>query len=134
MSDRLDGRFAPPRLAAPIALAMVLAACQPLNSVSPPPEPDGGGVPCDVSSAVDANEVVVAAGVCNPWCLRVAPGTPVYFYNQDSQPYLFTAEPPLPYEVPVPALAGAVTLPLAAGTVTFTAVHTPSATVTVFVQ
>jgi hypothetical protein len=84
--------------------------------------------------AVASDTVVIAAGVCNPWCIHVPAGTPVYFVNNDPALYLFMAEPALPYDVQVPAHAGNVTLPLAAGTVTWTAVQQPAATATIFVE
>jgi hypothetical protein len=131
--DRLDRRFTLPALAATLSIAATVLGCQPLAPAAPPPGSDGG-TPCVSSGAVAANEVVVAAGVCNPWCIQVAAGTPVYFYNNDPALYLFVADPPLSYDVQVPGYAGAVTLPLAAGSWTFTAVQAPSATVTVRVQ
>ncbi len=132
MSDRLDGRFAPFSAIARVALLALVAACQPLGPISPPPD---GGTPCSRAVAVAADTVVISAGACNPWCIHVAVGTPIYFLNQDPGLYYFVADPPLPYDVQVPGSAPAVTLPLStAGTVTFTAVHAPSATVTVFVE
>jgi hypothetical protein len=134
VSDRLDGRIAPLRATALLALLACAAACQPPSSTSPPPIPDGG-TPCSRAVAVAFSEVVISAGVCNPWCIHVPVGTPVTFLNNDPAIYLFAADPPLPYEIQVPGYAGAVTLPLdAVGTVTWTAVHAPAATVTVFVE
>ena len=134
MSDRLDGRFAPLR---PVALAALLAgvtACQPLHSAAPPPDPDGG-TPCSRAVAVAALDVVISAGACNPWCIHVPVGSRVFFINDDPVPYLFAADPPLSYEVQVPGHAGAVTLPLdTVGTVTWSAVHAPAATVTIYVE
>ena len=141
MSDRLDGRFAPfratarwPARAAAWALVLVaVAACQPLNPAQLPPEGDGG-TPCTLAAAVASDTVVIAAGACNPWCIHVPAGTAVYFINNDPALYLFMADPALPYDVQVPGYAGAVTLPLASGTVTWTAVHQPAATVTIFAE
>jgi len=134
VSDRLDGRFAPFRAIARVALLGLLAACQPLNPAVPPPSSDGG-TPCSRAVAVAADTVVITAGACNPWCIHVAVGTPVYFINYDKAIYLFVADPPLPYDVQVPGNAPAVTLPLdTLGPVTFTAVHAPTATVTVYVE
>jgi hypothetical protein len=141
VSDRLDGRFAPfratarrPARAAAWALVLVaVAACHPLNPAQLPPEGDGG-TPCTLAEAVAFDTVVIAAGACNPWCIRVAAGSPIYFVNQDQAYYLFMADPPLPYDVQVPGRSPAVTLPLPAGTWTFTAVQAPAATVTVFVE
>jgi hypothetical protein len=120
-----------------MALAGVLAGiagCQPLHSAAPPPVPDGG-TPCSRAGAIDTRDVVVSAGACNPWCIRVPAGSSVYFINEDPAPYLFAADPPLPYEVQVPGHAGAVTLPLdTVGAVTWTAVHAPAATVTIYVE
>jgi hypothetical protein len=131
--DRLDRRFPLPALAAALSLAAAVLGCQPHDPAATPP-PSDGGTPCVSSGAVAANEVVIAAGVCNPWCIRVTAGTSVYFYNNDPALYLFVADPALSYDVQVPGYAGAVTLPLAAGTWTFTAVQAPSATVTIFAQ
>ena len=134
MSDWLDGRFAPLPALALAALLAGVAACQPLNSAAPPPVPDSG-TPCSRAVASDSRDVVISAGACNPWCIHVAVGSRVYFINNDHVPYLFAADPPLPYEVQVPGNAPAVTLPLeTAGTVTWTAVHAPTATVTIFVE
>jgi hypothetical protein len=134
VSDRLDGRFAPFRAIARVALLVAVAACQPLNPTSPPPSSDGG-TPCTRAVAVASDTVVIAAGACNPWCIHVPVGTPVYFVNYDTTTYLFVADPPLSYDVQVPGNAPAVTLPLSpAGAVTFTAVHAPTATVTVYVE
>jgi hypothetical protein len=130
VSDRLDGRFDFLRAVALVAVAALVAACGPV----PPEPPFGPGTPCTRDAAVASDTVVIAAGVCNPWCIHVPAGTPVYFINNDPFLYLFAAEPALPYEVQVPQHAGAVTLPLAAGTVTWTAVHQPAATVTVFAE
>jgi len=116
------------------ALLAGVAACQPLDPVAPPPAPDGG-TPCSRAVAVAASEVVVSAGACNPWCIHVPLGTSVFFLNGDPALYLFAADPPLPYDVQVPGFAGAVTLPLlTAGAVTWTAVHAPAATVTIYVE
>jgi len=130
VSDRLDGRFALFRAIAPLGVAAFLSAC---GAATPEPAPDPG-TPCTRAVAVASDTVVIAAGICNPWCIHVAAGTPVYFINNDPFLYLFTADPALPYEVQVPQYAGNVTLPLAAGTVTWTAVHQPAATVTIFVE
>jgi hypothetical protein len=134
VSDRLDGRFASLRATALAALLLGVAACQPLNPPVPPPESDGG-TPCSRSVAVAASDVVISAGACNPWCIHVPVGTSVYFINNDPAPYLFAADPPLPYEVQVPGYAGSVTLPLqGVGAVTWTAVQSPAATVTIYVE
>jgi hypothetical protein len=139
VSDRLDGRFASLRATAlamlvPAALLLGVAACRPLDPASPPPGPDGG-TPCSRSVAVAASDVVISAGACNPWCIHVPVGTSVYFINNDPTLYLFAADPPLSYEVQVPGHAGAVTLPLqAVGPVTWTAVQSPAATVTIYVE
>ncbi len=133
MSDRLDGRFDFLRSVAAFAAAMV-AACGPLTPTQQPPVPPAPGTPCTREVAVASDTVVIAAGACNPWCIHVRAGTPVYFINNDPSLYLFTADPALPYEIQVPGYAGAVTLPLAAGTVIWTAVHQPAATATVFVE
>jgi hypothetical protein len=130
VSDRLDGRFDFLRAAVALLAAAVVAACQPHDPAQPPP----GGTPCSRAVAVASDTVVIAAGVCNPWCIHVPAGTPVYFVNNDPALYLFMAEPALPYDVQVPAHAGNVTLPLAAGTVTWTAVQQPAATATIFVE
>jgi len=130
VSDRLDGRFDFLRAVALVAVAALATTCGPVL-----PEPPLGPVtPCTRDAAVASDTVVIAAGVCNPWCIHVPAGTPVYFVNNDPLIYLFTADPALPYEIQVPQYAGTVTLPLAAGTVTWTAVHQPAATVTVFVE
>jgi hypothetical protein len=130
VSDRLDGRFASLRATVLAALLAGAAACQPL----PPPVPEPG-TPCTRAVAVAFSEVVISAGACNPWCIHVPVGSRVYFINNDPVTYLFAADPALPYEVQVPGHAGAVTLPLeTVGTVTWTAVHSPAATVTVFVE
>jgi hypothetical protein len=132
VSDRLDGRFAPFSVIARVALLALVAACQPLDPIPPPPD---GGTPCSRAVAVASDTVVISAGACNPWCIHVAAGTPIYFLNHDPDLYYFVADPPLPYDVPVPGSAPAVTLPLTTvGTLTFTAVHAPAATVTVFVE
>ena len=119
-----------------MALAGLLAgvaACQPLEPAAPP-VPDGG-TPCSRSVAVAASDVVITAGACNPWCIHVPVGSRVYFINNDPVLYLFAADPPLAYEVQVPGYTGAVTLPLeAVGAVTWTAVHSPAATVTIYVE
>ncbi len=130
MSDRLDGRFALIRAIAPLGVAALLSGCAPIVP-EPPPDP---GTPCTRELAVASDTVVIAAGACNPWCVHVPAGTPVYFINNDPLLYLFAADPPLPYEIQVPQYAGTVTLPLAAGTVTWTAVNQPAATVTIFVE
>jgi hypothetical protein len=130
VSDRLDGRFAFLRAAAAVATVTLVAACGPLLPTPPP----GPVVPCTREAAVASDTVVVAAGACNPWCIHVAAGTAVYFINNDPALYLFMADPALPYDVQVPGYAGAVTLPLASGTVTWTAVHQPAATVTIFAE
>lgn len=111
-------------------MAVLLSACGP---AAPEPTP-GPVIPCTRERAVASDTVVIAAGVCNPWCIHVPAGTPVYFLNNDPFLYLFAAEPALPYEIQVPQYAGAVTLPLSAGTVIWTAVHQPAATVTVYVE
>lgn len=90
--------------------------------------------PCTRDVAVASDTVVIAAGACNPWCIHVPDGTAVTFINNDPLLYLFAADPALPYEIQVPQYAGAVTLPLEPGTVIWTAVHQPAATVTVFVE
>jgi hypothetical protein len=134
VSDWLDRRIAPVRALALAALLPCLVACQPLNPTSPPPVGDGG-TPCSRSVAVDSDTVVIAAQVCDPWCIHVPTGTSVYFINNDTAMYLFVADPPLSYDVQVPGRSPAVTLPLdTPGTVSFTAVHAPTATVTVFVE
>jgi hypothetical protein len=134
VSDWLDGRFDPLPAMALAALLAGVAACQPLNSAAPPPVPDSG-TPCSRAVAMAASDVVISAGACNPWCIHVPKGSRVYFINNDPALYLFAADPPLPYEVQVPGYTGAVTLPLeTAGTVTWTAVHAPAATVTIFVE
>ena len=130
MSDRLDGRFAFLRAAAAVTAVALVAACGPL----PPTAPPGPVVPCTREVAVASDTVVIAAGACNPWCIHVPAGTAVYFINNDPALYLFMADPALPYDVQVPGYAGAVTLPLASGTVTWTAVHQPAATVTIFAE
>jgi hypothetical protein len=130
VSDRHDERFGSFRRAATIAAAALVVACQPHDPARPPP----GGTPCSRAVAVASDTVVIAAGVCNPWCIHVPAGTPVYFVNDDPALYLFMAEPALPYDVQVPAYAANVTLPLAAGTVTWTAAQQPAATVTMFVE
>jgi hypothetical protein len=130
VSDWLDGRFTLLRAMVLAALLAGVAACHPAT----PPVPDAG-TPCSRAVAVPFDEVVITAGVCNPWCIHVPVGSRVYFINNDRASYLFVADPPLPYEVQVPGNAGAVTLPLeTAGTVTWTAVHAPAATVTIFVE
>ena len=130
MSDWLDGRFASLRTTVLAALLAGVAACHPLA----PSVPDGG-TPCSRAVAVAALDVVISAGACNPWCIHVPVGSRVYFVNNDPVTYLFAADPPLPYEVQVPGHANAVTLPLeTVGTVTWTAVHSPAATVTIFVE
>lgn len=134
MSDWLDGRFASLRATALAALLAGVAACLPLDGAAPPPVPDGG-TPCSRAVAVAFAEVVISAGACNPWCIHVPVGSRVYFINNDPALYLFAADPPLGYEVQVPGFSGAVTLPLeTAGAVTWSAVHSPAATVTVFVE
>jgi hypothetical protein len=116
------------------ALLLGVAACQPLDPSVPPPGSDGG-TPCSRSVAVAASDVVISAGACNPWCIHVPVGTSVYFINNDPFLYLFAADPPLSYEVQVPGFAGAVTLPLqSVGPVTWTAVQSPAATVTIYVE
>ena len=131
MSDRLDGRFAFLRAAAAVTAVALVAACGP----QPPTAPPGPVVPCTREVAVASDTVVIAAGACNPWCIHVAAGTPVTFFNDDPALYFFLADPPLVYEdVQVPGYAGAVTLPLSPGTVTWTSAHQPAATVTVFVE
>ena len=134
MSDRDDGRFGSFLRAASIAAAALVAACGTLNPVDLPPVPSGPGTPCTRAVSVAADIVVISAGACNPWCIHLPAGKPVYFINNDPTLYLFAADPVLPYDVQVPGYAGTVTLPLAAGTVTWTAVHQPAATVTVFVE
>jgi hypothetical protein len=134
VSDWLDGRFAPQRATVLAALLAGVAACLPLDGASPPPVPDGG-TPCSRAVAVAALDVVISAGACNPWCIHVPLGSRVYFFNNDPVTYLLAADPPLPYEVQVPGHTGAVTLPLeAVGAVTWTAVHSPAATVTIYVE
>jgi hypothetical protein len=134
VSDRLDWRIAPRRALALAVLLPCVAACQPLNPTSPPPVGDGG-TPCTRASAVSSDTVVIAAQACDPWCIYLPAGSSLYFINNDTAMYLFVADPPLPYDVQVPGRSPAVTLPLdTRGTVTFTAVHAPTATVTVFVE
>jgi hypothetical protein len=131
VSDRLDRRF-DPRSAVALAAAALLGACQAHDPF--PAQPDGG-TPCTRDVAVASDTVVVSAGACNPWCIHVPVGTPVYFVNQDPDLYLFTADPPLTYDLQVPGYAANVTAPLEpAGTVTWTAVQNPAATVTIFVE
>ena len=130
MSDRLDGRFAFLRAAAAVTAVALVSACGPSLPTAPP----GPVVPCTREVAVASDTVVIAAGACTPWCIHVPAGTAVYFINNDPALYLFMADPALPYDVQVPGYAGAVTLPLASGTVTWTAVHQPAATTTVFVE
>jgi len=130
VSDRLDGRFAFLRAAAAVTAVALVSACGPSLPTAPP----GPVVPCTREVAVASDTVVIAAGACNPWCIHVPAGTAVYFINNDPALYLFMADPALPYDVQVPGYAGAVTLPLASGTVTWTAVHQPAATATVFVE
>jgi hypothetical protein len=133
VSDWLDGRFAPLRALALAGLLAGVAACQTLEPAAPP-VPDGG-TPCSRAVAVAASDVVITAGACNPWCIHVPVGSRVYFINNDPVLYLFAADPPLAYEVQVPGYTGAVTLPLeAVGAVTWTAVHSPAATVTIYVE
>jgi hypothetical protein len=130
VSDWLDGRFAPLRAMVLAALLAGVTACDPAT----PPAPDGG-TPCSRAVAVPFDEVAISAGACNPWCIHVPVGSRVYFINNDPVTYLFTADPPLWNELPVPGHAAAVTPPLeTAGTVTWTAVHSPAATVTIFVE
>ncbi len=133
MTDRLESRSAL-RVAAVVLAAALGAGCQPLDPAQGAPAPSGPPVPCTREVAVASDTVVITAAACNPYCLHVAAGTPVYFLNHDGTAYYFVASPALPYDLPVPAYAGTVTLPLAAGTVTWTAVHAPSATATVFVE
>jgi hypothetical protein len=133
VSDRADSRIA--RAARALALATSLAAagagCSPHSPEPPPPD---GGTPCTRAAAVAANEVVIVAGACNPWCIHVPAGAQVWFYNQDPVLYLVDSDPPVVPEMQLPASGATSTPPLAAGTVTFTAVQAPSATVTVFVE
>ena len=134
MTDRLDGRLGFLRALAILAAAVV-AACQPHDPFQTFPVQPGGGTPCTRNVAVASDTVVVSAGICNPWCIHVAAGTSVYFINNDPTLYLFMADPALPYDVQVPGYAGAVTLPLTVpGRVTWTAVHQPAATATIFVE
>ncbi len=115
--------------------AMALAAgCQPLDPAQPLPVPPDGGTPCTRAVAVRADSVVIAAGTCIPWCLVVAAGTPVTFFNNDAALYYFVATPALPYDVQVPGYAGMMTLPLPVGTWTWTALQSPATTATVFVE
>jgi hypothetical protein len=117
-----------------VALLALVAACQPLNPAAPLPESDGG-TPCSRALAVASDTVVIAAGACNPWCIHVPVGTTVNFVNNDPDLYFFVPDPPLTADVQVPGRAPGFTDPLATpGEVTFTAVHAPSATVTVFVE
>lgn len=81
-----------------------------------------------------SDTIVISAGICNPWCLQVPTGTSVYFINNDPALYYFTADPALPYDIQVPGYGGAVTLPLSAGTVTWTALQDPAATATIFAE
>ena len=131
MSDRHDGRLGFFRAVASAAAALVVAAC---GRIEPPPPP-GPVVPCTRAVAVPSDTVRISAGVCNPWCIHVAARTPVFFINGDPTLYYFTADPTLPFDIQVPAYAGAVTPPLTdLGAVTWTAVHQPAATVTIFVE
>ena len=134
MSDRDDGRFGSFLRAASITAAALVAACGTLNPLEAPPVPSGPGTPCTRAASVAADTVVISAGACNPWCIHLPAAKPVTFINHDPALYLFTADPVLPYDVQVPGHATTVTLPLAAGTVTWTAAHQPAATVTIFVE
>jgi len=134
VTDRLDGRLGFLRALAILAAAMV-AACQTHDPFQTPPAPPDGGVPCTRDVAVASDTVVISAGICNPWCIHVAAGTPVYFLNNDPTLYYFVADPVLAYDLQVPGYAGSVTSPLTArGAVTWTEVHHPAATVTIFVE
>jgi hypothetical protein len=134
VTDRLDGRFGSLRAVAILAAAMV-AACQPHDPFQAVPVPPDGGTPCTRDVAVDSDTVVISAGICNPWCIHVTAGTSVYFINNDPILYYLVADPPLPYDLQVPGYAGTVTLPLTApGAVTWTEVHHPAATATIFVE
>ncbi len=132
MSDRLDGRWGALRATAALLVAGAVAGCGPMRSLDPPVPPEP--TPCTRATAVGADTVVITAGVCNPWCIHVAAGASVTFLNGDPALYYLTAEPVFPYDLQVPGYAGAVTLPLPVGAVTWTAVQAPSATVTVFVE
>ncbi len=134
MTDGLDVRFRLLRAVAILAAAMVAgcASHDPTQLLPVPPDP---GTPCTRDTAVASDTVVVAAGACNPWCIHVPANTSVYFINADPNLYYFVADPPLSYDVQVPGYAGAVTLPLTVrGQVTWTEVHHPAATVTIFVE
>jgi len=136
VSDRFDRPWVPWRPAALVALAaaaglLVLTGCPTHDPLVVPPD---GGVPCTRAAAIASDTVVIAALVCNPSCIHVKAGTPVYFINHDPFTYYLVADPPLPYDLSVPPYAGTVTLPLAAGTVTWTAPHQPSAAATIFVE
>jgi hypothetical protein len=134
VTDRLDGRLGSLRALAILAAAMV-AACQSHDPFQTPPLPPDGGTPCTRDVAVASDTVVISAGACNPWCIHVAAGTSVYFINNDPILYYFVADPQLPYDIQVPEYAGAVTLPLRVpGPVTWTEVHHPAATATIFVE
>jgi hypothetical protein len=134
VTDRLDGRLGSLRAVAILAAAIV-AACQPLNPAQLPPVPADGGTPCTREVSVPSDTVVISAGACNPWCIHVAAGTSVYFINNDPTLYFLVADPPLSYDMQVPGYAGAVTLPLTVrGPVTWTDVHHPAATATIFVE
>jgi hypothetical protein len=135
VSDLLDRRFGSRCAAVALAAVLLVAGCQPLTQEQLPPVPPDGGTPCNRALAVESDTVVISAGACNPWCIHVRAGTPVYFINNDPGLYFFLANPALLYEdVQVPGGAGTVTLPLPPGMVTWTAAHTPAATVTVFVE
>jgi hypothetical protein len=137
--DRPEGGTIPRRApalagAAVLAAAALSVACQTLEPASPPPVPPDGGTPCSRAVAVAADTVVIAAGACIPWCIAVPAGTEVTFQNNDPVLYYLVADPPLPYDVQVPAYAGMATLPLPVGTYTWTAVQNPATTVTIFVE
>ena len=102
------------RAAAGVAAA-AMVACGPLTPAQVQPAPPGPGTPCTRDVAVASDTVVIAAGACNPWCIHVPAGRPVYFINSDPILYLFMADPALPYDIQVPGYAGGVTLPLAVG-------------------
>ncbi len=114
-----------------MAVSLLLAACQAPLPAAPP---GGDATPCTRATAVAADTVVLVAGACNPWCVVTHVGSVVYFTNHDAVLHDMVADPALPYDLPVPPGGTLATLPLAAGTVTWTSVHQPSATVTLFVE